>query len=130
MNPRQLIALQRPSFPLPTWAEIEASICALNGADRPLFTLAPLEGLAEGHLSVQGREGAYAITAYLPGRGRFRYLERDVDCDNEVEMYNDGGLWDYVASHYVCTNVKRALGVVRYFWEYGELHPSVMWEKA
>ncbi len=70
-----LAALQRPRFPPPTWAEVVASVCALDGAERPLFALAPDCGPAEGLLTVQGRPGAYTLTAYLPGRGRFRYYE-------------------------------------------------------
>src|SRR5581483_8588871 len=36
-----LASLQRPRFPPPDWAEVVAAVCALEGAERPLFTLAP-----------------------------------------------------------------------------------------
>ena len=125
----QLAALQRPCSPPPSWAEVVAFVRALDGAERPLFVLAP-DGLpAEGFLAVQGRPGAYTLTAYLPGRGRFRYCDSDRDSTNEVEIVCHGMLRDYANERYVCTDLKRVLGVVRHFWEYGELHPAVGWEK-
>ncbi len=125
-----LVSLQRPRFPPPNWAEIVASVRALSGAERPLFTLAPKGGLAEGHLTVQGRPGAYTLTAYYPGNGRFRYHEPDRDSTEAVEIYSHENLRDYVDPRYVCPDLTRVLGVVRHFWEYGELHPAVMWEKV
>jgi hypothetical protein len=107
-----------------------ASVSALNGADRPLFTLAPDGGFAEGFLTVQGRPGAYTLTAYLTGRGRFRYYDPHRGSTEEVEIYSDGLLQDYASERYVCADLTRVLGVVRHFWEYGDLHPAVSWEKV
>jgi hypothetical protein len=132
MGFRHLVSLQKPRFPPPTWAEIVTSIRALDGAKRPLFTLAPEGMSAEGYLAVQGRPGAYTLTAYFPGQGRFRYHEPDWEIAEaeEVEIFNYEDLRDYFAPRYVCTDLTRVLGVVRHFWEYGELHPAVLWEKV
>jgi hypothetical protein len=125
-----LVSLQQPRFPPPSWAEVVASIRALNGAERPLFTLAPDGGSVDGSLTVQGRPGAYTLTAYFPGCGRFRYYDSQRDSAEEVEIYSCELLWDYVDERYVCADLTRVLGVVRHFWEYGELHPAVSWEKV
>lgn len=126
----QLASLQRPRFPPPGWAEVAAAVRALNGAERPLFTFAPdCEPLA-GYLTVQGRPGAYTLTVYLAGRGRFRYCNPGWFGTGEVEIYSHEGVWDYADERYVCRDVTRVLDVARYFWEYGELHPAVDWEKV
>ena len=125
-----LASLQRPRFPPPDWAEVVAAVCALEGAERPLFTLAPRGASAWGFLTVQGRPGAYTLTAYFPGRGRFRYSDLCGRGEEEVEVYGHELLWDYTERRYVCEDLVRVLGVVRHFWEYGELHPAVSWEKV
>ncbi len=130
MTFRHLVSLQRARFPTPTWAEVVASVCALNGAERPLFTFAPDGGFGEGHLSVQGRPGAYLLTGYLTGHGRFRYRGPHRESSEEVEIYSHELLHDSVDERYVCADLTRVLGVVRHFWEHGELHPAVSWETA
>jgi hypothetical protein len=125
-----LVPYQRPQFPPPSWEEVVAFVRALNGADRPLFTLAPDGGFMEGYLTVQGRPGAYTLTAYLIGRGRFRYYDPHRDDTEEVEIYSHELLRDYANGRYVCADLTRVLGLVRHFWEYGELHPAVHWEKV
>lgn len=126
----QLVSFQRPRFPPPGWEEVVVAVSALNAADRPLFTFAPdCEPLA-GYLTVQGRPGAYTLTAYLASRGRFRYCHPDCFGTEEVKVYSHEGVWDYADERYVCTDLTQVLGVARYFWEYGELHPAVSWEKV
>src|SRR5262249_47815232 len=124
-----LVSLQRSRFPPPGWAEIVASVRALNGAERPLFTVVPESASPEGYLTVQGRPGAYTLTAYFPGCGRFRYHDPHRDSAEEVEIYSHELLRDYVNERYICADLTQVLGVVRHFWEYGELHPAVSWEK-
>jgi hypothetical protein len=124
-----LASLHRPQLP-PTWAEVVAAITALNGAERPLFTFAPAGRLGEGHLIVQGRSGAYTLTAYLPGYGRFRYYDPHRESTKEVEIYCHELLRDYVSDRYVCAELTSVLGVARHFWEHGDLHPAVKWEKV
>lgn len=89
-----LISLQLPRCPPPSWAEVEAAVRALNGASRPLFTLAPADSPSEGAgcLTVQGCPGAYTLTAYLPGRGSFRYYDPHRGNTEEVEIYSYGEL--------------------------------------
>jgi hypothetical protein len=128
MTFRHLASLQRPRFPTPNRAEVVATVSALDGAKRPLFTFAPDGGFGEGHLSVQGRPGTYALTCCLPGRGRFRYCDPGRNGPEEVEVYSRGFLRDYVSGRYVCADLTRVLGVVRHFWEHGEPHPAVGWE--
>lgn len=128
MTFNQLVLLQRPRFPPPSWAEIVDSVCALDGAKRPLFTLEPEDSSLNGCLTVQGRPGAYTLTAYFPGCGYFRFHDPHRD-NSEVEIYRHDLLWDFVEERYVSEDLIQVLGVVRYFWEYGELHPSVNWEK-
>jgi hypothetical protein len=127
---RRLFSIQRPQVPPPTWKEIAASIRALGGADRPIFTLTPEGGHAEGILTVQGHREAYTMTVYLPCRGRFRYCNPHCNGSAEVEIYGYEGLWDYVDKRFICTDLLQVLGVVRFFWEYGELHPAMNWEKV
>ncbi len=125
-----LVSLQRPRFPPPRWAEVVAEVRAIDGATRPLYTLAPKDDSADGYFTVQGRPGAYAMAAYLPGRGRFRYHDPGREGSEDVEIFSHELLCDYVPGRYVCADVTRVLGVVRHFWEYGELHPSVAWERV
>lgn len=96
MTLAHLAALQRPRFPPPDWSEITEAVLALNGGDCPLFALAPKDAPTEGVLSVQGRSGAYTVTVFLPGRGRFRYHESIIGRDaEEVEIYSFGELRDF-----------------------------------
>ncbi len=125
-----LVWLQRPRFPPPNWAEVEASVRALDGAEHPLFSLASEGGSGLGCLTVQGQPGAYTLTAYIPGRGRFRYFDPHRDGTEEVEVYANELLFDFVDERYVCAGLPRVLDVVRHFWVYGELHPAVSWEKV
>jgi hypothetical protein len=122
-----LKSLQRPCFPPPSWAEIESSLHALNGADRPLLTLVPQGGLPEGYLTVQGRPDAYTLSAYVPGRGRFRYVDETMSCQ-DVKIHSYANLRDYAERSYICTELTRVVGIVRHFWEFGQLHPSMTWE--
>jgi hypothetical protein len=108
---------------------VVAAVRALDGGERPLFTLVPADGAAGGYLTVQGRPGAYTLTAYVPDCGRVRYYDPQRDSTEQVEIYNYELLRDYVDGRYVCPDLTRVLGIVRYFWEYGALHPAVSWEE-
>src|SRR5262245_35050531 len=119
MNLNHLLSLQQPLSPPPSWEAIVAGVSALNGADRPVFTLAPQSGSEDGLLMVQGRPGAYTVTVLLTGQGRFRYFDPNRDGTEEVEICNGDLLFDYVDPRYVCPELTRVLGVVQHFWEYG-----------
>lgn len=127
-----LVALQLPRFPSPSWSEIEAAVRALNGADRPLFTLAPADRPNEGAgcLTVQGGAGAYTLTAYFPGRGSFRYYDPRRSATKEVAIYHHGDLQDSVSERYVCEDFRRVMWVVWHFWDRGELCPGMRWERV
>jgi hypothetical protein len=122
----QLLSLQKPRQPPLSWAEVEARVRALDGAALGLLTLG-MEG-AEGYLTVQGGPSVYALTAYFPGRGRFRYCDSYAASD-EVLIYDDGLLRDWANRRHICNDLTRVLGIVQRFWEYGELHPAMRWEK-
>jgi hypothetical protein len=130
MSFSHLVSLQRPRWPPLSWPEIVDSLQALNGADRPLFTLVPESAFLDGYLTVQGRPGAYTLTASFPGCGRFRYHEPHRDSGGEVEIYSHELLRDCVDERYICEDMTRVVGVVRHFWEFGELHPAVCWERV
>lgn len=130
MTASDLLKLQRPQIPSPGWDEAEGAIRTIGCAEAPLFTFAP-QGTtgADGYLTVQGHFGKYTLTATFPGYGRFRYTGPPGDGE-DVEIHNDGQLQDFVDERYVCQDLEFVLGVARHFWEFGELHPSVTWERA
>ncbi|HEY8503154.1 MAG TPA: hypothetical protein VIL46_01130 [Gemmataceae bacterium] len=82
---------------------------------------------ADGYLTVQGRPGACTLAGYHPGRGHFRYQGPENCGAGDVLVYHDGLLQDWADERFVCTDLAEVLAIVRYYREYGELHPAVAW---
>ncbi len=108
----------------PTWQQIEAAICELDGKTQTLVTLGADE---DTYMSIGGGEtGKYIVNVTFDNMTFYSLADRSQPEQIE-ELVIGGQLGNYPAK--LCVDLPTTLLVARVFARSGELEGSVTWEE-
>lgn len=108
----------------PTWQQIEATICELNGKNQTLVTLGSDE---ESYMSIGGGEaGKYIVNVTFDGVTFYNLVDRS-QTDRVESLVVGGQLGNYPAK--LLANLDSVLLVAKSFAQTGKLEESLTWEE-